>query len=205
MLYIDLEEHTNHAKVIKDCYLDIDQLDFIKSIYSMGCLPNDEERDYQHDSNEVLKYFLTRLNRFPLFVTFGGGFTNEEVEPFFQKENLFYTKIQPDKSSLFYSVQVNDASELERLLDETYWYAAVNDFYFLSFTNLLTFERKIVKGWFFKKERIVPVIHATEEMSFITMEHDFMGYYLFSNEACFDTEEKVKSFLPKGDGIDYYE
>lgn len=205
MLYIDLEEHTNHAIVIKDRNLDIDQPGAIKSIYSMGCLPNDEKRDYQHDSNEVLKHFLTRLNRFPIFVTFGGGFTNEEVEPFFHKENLCYTKIQPDKSSLFYSVQVNDASELERLLDETYWYAAVNDFYFLSFTNLLTFERKIVKGWFFKKERIVPVIHATEEMSFITMEHDFRGYYLFSNEACFDSEDKVKAFLPKGEGIDYYD
>ncbi|AHA31345.1 hypothetical protein [Exiguobacterium sp. MH3] len=205
MLYIDLEEHTNHAKVIKDRYLDIDQPDAIKSIYLMGCLPNDEERDYRHDSNEVLKYFLTRLNRFPLFVTFGGGFTNEEVEPFFQKENLCYTKVQPDKSSPFYSLQVNDASELERLLDETYWYAAVNDFYFISFTNLLTFERKMVKGWFFKKERIVPVIRATIEMSFITMEHDFMGYYLFSNEACFDSEDKVKAFLPKGEGIDYYD
>ena len=111
MLYIDFEEHTNHAKVIKDRYLDIDQPDAIKSIYSMGCLPNDEKRDYQHDSNEVLKYFLTRLNRFPIFVTFGGGFTNEEVEPFFQKENLCYTKIQPDKSSPFYSVQVNDKSD----------------------------------------------------------------------------------------------
>ncbi|WP_394679578.1 hypothetical protein [uncultured Exiguobacterium sp.] len=205
MLYIDFEEHTNHAKVIKDRYLDIDPPGAIKSIYSMGCLPNDEKRDYQHDSNEVLKHFLTRLNRFPIFVTFGGGFTNEEVEPFFQKENLYYTKIHPDKSSLFYSVQVNDASELERLLDETYWYAAVNDFYFLSFMNLLTFERKMVKGWFFKREQIVPVIHATKEMSFITMEHDFMGYYLFSNEACFDSGDKVKAFLPKGEGIDYYD
>ncbi len=205
MLYIYLDEHTNHAKVVKDHYLDIDPPGAVKSIYSMGCIPNDEKRDYQNDSNEVLKHFLTRLNRFPLFVTFGGGFTNEEVEPFFQKENLCYTKVQPDKSSPFYSVQVNDASELERLLDETYWYAAVNDFYFISFTNLLTFERKMVKGWFFKREQIVPVIHATKEMSFITMEHDFMGYYLFSNEACFDTEDKVKAFLPKGDGIDYYD
>ena len=57
MLYIDLEEHTNHAKVIKDRNLDIDQPGAIKSIYSMGCLPNDEKRDYQHDSNEVLKHF----------------------------------------------------------------------------------------------------------------------------------------------------
>ncbi|WP_214860525.1 hypothetical protein [Exiguobacterium sp. s161] len=205
MLYIYLDEHTNHAKVVKDHYLDIDPQGAVKSIYSMGCIPNDEKRDYQHDSNEVLKHFLTRLNRFPLFVTFGGGFTNEEVEPFFQKENLYYTKVQPDKSSPYYSVQVNYISELERLLDETYWYAAENNFYFISFTNLLTFERKMVKGWFFKKKRIVPVIRATKEMSFITMEHDFMGYYLFSNEACFDSEDKVKAFLPKGESIDYYE
>lgn len=37
---------------------------------------------------------------------------------------------------------------------------------------------KVVKGWFFKREVIVPVIRATKEMSFITMEYDFMGYYL---------------------------
>ena len=205
MLDVYFEKHVDHAKVIKDRCLYIDQPELINFIYSIDGIPEDETGSYQEASNRALKHFLMRLNRFPLFVTFGGGFTNEEVEPFFQKENLFYTKIQPDKSSPFYSVQVNDASELEHLLDETYWYAAVNDFYFLSFTNLLTFERKMVKGWFFKRELIVPVIHATKEMSFITMEHDFMGYYLFSNEACFDSEDKVKAFLPKGEGIDYYD
>ncbi|MGX8237317.1 hypothetical protein [Exiguobacterium undae] len=42
-------------------------------------------------------------------------------------------------------------------------------------------------------------------MSFITIEHDFIGYYLFSHEACFDTEDKLKAFLPEDDGIEYYE
>ncbi len=32
-----------------------------------------------------------------------------------------------------------------------------------------------------------------------------MGYYLFSNEACFDSEDKVKAFLLRGEGIDYYD
>ncbi len=205
MLYIYLEEHINHTKVIKDRYLDIDEPERIKSIYSMGCIPNDEKRDYQDDSNDVLKHFLMRLNRFPIFVTFGGGFTDEDIELFFQREKLPYTKFSPDKRRPYYSVQVNDASELELLLDETYWYAAANDFYFLSFTNLLTFELRMVKGWFFRKERVIPVVHTTEEMSFITIEHDFMGYYLFSNEVCFDKEGKVKALLPEGDGIDYYE
>lgn len=205
MLYIYLEKHTGHKKMIKDCYLEIDKSDRIKSIYSMGCIPNDEKRDYQADSNDVLKHFLIRLNRFPIFVTFGGGFTDEDVEAFFQQEKLSYTKFQPDKRRPYYSVQVNDASELKRLLDETYWYAAANDFYFLSFKNLLTFESRIVRRWFFKREMIVLVVNTTEEMSFIRIEHDFMGYYLFSNEACFDTEDKVKAFLPEGDGIDYYE
>lgn len=205
MLYIYLEEHIDHPKVIKDRYLEIEEPDRIKSIYSMGCIPNDEKRDYQADSNDVLKYFLKRLNRFPIFVTFGGGFTDEELEPFLQREDLSYTKIQPYKRRSYYSVQVNDVSELERLLDETYWYAAANDFYFLSFKNFLTFESKMIRRWFFKREMIVPVVNTTEEMSFITIEHDFMGFYLFSNEACFDTEDKVKTFLPEGDGIDYYE
>ncbi|WP_290749854.1 hypothetical protein [Exiguobacterium sp. UBA3968] len=199
------ENRMDHAQVFKDRYLYVDRPERIDFIYSIDGIPEDETGSYQEASNRVLKYFLMRLNRFPLFVTFGGDLITDKIEPFFQKENLLYTKIQPDKSSPFYSVQVNDASELEHLLDETYWYAAVNDFYFISFTNLLTFEQKMVKGWFFKKERIVPVIRATKEMSFITMEHDFMGYYLFSNEACFDTEDKVKAFLPKGEGIDYYE
>jgi len=205
MLYIYLEKHTDHKKMIKDRYLEIDKSDRIKSIYSMGCIPNDEKRDYQADSNDVLKHFLVRLNRFPIFVTFGGRFTDEDVEAFFQQEKLSYTKFRPHKRRPYYSVQVNDASELERLLDETYWYAAANDFYFLSFKNLLTFESRIVRRRFFKREMIVPVVNTTEEMSFITIEHDFMGYYLFSNEACFDTEDKVKAFLPEGDGIDYYE
>ncbi len=156
MLYIDLEEHTNHAKVIKERYLDIDQPGAIKSIYSMGCIPNDEKRDYQRDSNDVLKHFLTRLNRFPLFVTFGGGFTNEEVEPFFQKENLLYTKIQSDKSSPYYSLQVNDASELERLLDETYWYAAVNDFFSYRLRISCRLSREWSKDGFSKKNVSFP-------------------------------------------------
>ncbi len=205
MLYIYLEEHKDHKKMIKHSYLDIDEPEYIKSIYSMGCIPNEEKRDYQADSNDVLKHFLIRLNRFPIFVTFGGGFTDEDIELFFQREKLSYTKFSPDKRRPYYSVQVNDASELELLLDETYWYAAANDFYFLSFTNLLTFELRMVKGWFFRKERVIPVVHTTEEMSFITIEHDFMGYYLFSNEVCFDKEDKVKALLPEGDGIDYYE
>jgi len=205
MLYIYLEEHKDHKKMIKHSYLDIDEPEYIKSIYSLGCIPNEEKRDYQADSNDVLKHFLIRLNRFPIFVTFGGGFTDEDIELFFQREKLSYTKFSPDKRRPYYSVQVNDASELELLLDETYWYAAANDFYFLSFTNLLTFELRMVKGWFFRKERVIPVVHTTEEMSFITIEHDFMGYYLFSNEVCFDKEDKVKALLPEGDGIDYYE
>ncbi|QNR20942.1 hypothetical protein HNY42_08335 [Exiguobacterium sp. Helios] len=131
------------------------------------------------------------------------GIPDEEVEPFFQKNNLSYTKFRPNKHP-YYSVQVNHARELELLLDETYWYAAANDFYFLSFTHLLTFEQRMIKEWFFKKERIVPVIHTTEEMSFITIAHDFSGYYLFTNEDCFDTEEKVKSVFPDDGTIEFY-
>ncbi|WP_026828552.1 hypothetical protein [Exiguobacterium artemiae] len=193
----------DHAKVIKDRYLYIDQPERIDFIYSMDGTPDDEKGSYQIASNRVLKQFLTRLNRFPIFITFGGVFTEDEVEPFFQENNLSYTKFRPNKRP-YYSVQVNHARELELLLDETYWYAAQNDFYFLSFTNLLTFELRMVKGWFFKKERIVPVIHTTEEMSFITIEGDFMGYYLFSNEACFDTEDKVKSVFPDDGIIKFY-
>ena len=161
-------------------------------------------RDYQGASNRVLKQFLTRLNRYPVFVTFGEVFSDDEVEPFFQENNLSYTKFRPNKRP-YYSVQVNHARELELLLDKTYWYAAQNDFYFLSFTSLLTFESRMVKGWFFKKERVVPVVNTTEEMSFITIEHDFMGYYLFSNEACFDTEEKVKSVFLDDGTIEFYD
>lgn len=141
----------NHAQVFKDRYLYVDRPERIDFIYSMGCLPDMEtKRDYQGDSNRVLKQFLTRLNRYPIFVTFGGGFTDEEVEPFFQKHDLSYTKVRPNKN-LYYSVQVHDASELELLLDETYWYGAVNENFFISFTNLLTFELRMVKGWFFKR------------------------------------------------------
>lgn len=201
MLDVYFEKHVDHEKVIKDRCLYINQPERINFIYSIDGIPEDETGSYQEASNRALKQFLTRLNRFPIFITFGGSFTDEEVEPFF---NLSYTKVRPNKN-LYYHVQVHNATELELLLDETYWYGAVNEDFFISFTNLLTFERRIIKGWFFKKERIVPVIRATKEMSFITMEHDFMGYYLFSNEACFDTEDKVKAFLPKGDGIDYYE
>ena len=193
----------DHAKVIKDRYLYIDQPERIDFIYSMDGTPDDEKGSYQIASNRVLKQFLMRLNRFPIFITFGEVFTEDEVEPFFHENNLSYTKFRPNKR-LYYSVQVNHARELELLLDETYWYAAQNDFYFLSFTNLLTFELRMVKGWFFKKERIVPVIHTTEEMSFITIEGDFMGYYLFSNEACFDTEDKVKSVFPDDGIIKFY-
>jgi len=204
MLDVYFEKHMDHAKVIKDRYLYIDQPERIDFIYSMDGIPDDEKGDYQGASNRVLKQFLTRLNCYPVFVTFGEVFWDDEVEPFFQKNNLSYTKFQPNKR-LYYSVQVNHARELELLPEETYWYGAQNDFYFLSFKNLLTFESRIVRRWFFKREMIVPVVNTTEEMLFIRIEHDFMGYYLFSNEACFDTEDKVKTFLPEGDGIEYYE
>lgn len=204
MLDVYFEKHVDHSKVIKDRRLYIDQPERINFIYSIDGIPEDETGSYQEASNRALKHFLMRLNRFPLFVTFGGDLINENIEPFFQKENLLYTKIQPDKSSPYYSLQLNDTSKLERLLDETYWYAAENNFYFLSFTNLLTFERRMVKGWFFKKERTVPVIRVKKEMSFITMEHDFMGYYLFSNEPCFNTEDKVKAIFPDDGTIEFY-
>ncbi|MGX9807754.1 hypothetical protein ACV3PA_10995 [Exiguobacterium acetylicum] len=42
-MHIYIEEHQNHAKVIKERYLDIDQPGSIKSIYSMGCIPNEEK------------------------------------------------------------------------------------------------------------------------------------------------------------------
>ncbi|MGI1807078.1 hypothetical protein ACRPK8_15230 [Exiguobacterium sp. TDN 0502] len=57
MLDVYFEKHVDHAKVIKDRCLYIDQPERINFIYSIDGIPEDETRSYQEASNRALKQF----------------------------------------------------------------------------------------------------------------------------------------------------
>ena len=70
-MYIYIEEHQNHAKTIKEYHLMMRGQDRIKTIFSFEYGNDDSNEDEFISHEKVLTQFFTRLNRFPVYLSFG--------------------------------------------------------------------------------------------------------------------------------------
>ncbi len=157
---IYIEEMQNHVKTVKEYHLTIKGQDRIKSIFSFEYYNDDSNEDEVISDEKVLTRLFTRLNRFPVYLSFG-----------------FHELIDLEKTDLLSTVKDNG-------------------YYLISLTNLLKFEKRKVRRWFIKKERLVPVVDMIEPTTFFKISFDFENVLIFSNETDFDTLEKIEALFP---------
>ena len=164
----------------------------------------DGEDELKHNK-EFLLQFLTHQNKYPLFLTFEDY--DDKYTNFLRENKLEFTlnvlKKTKNKSDYYFTVKIPDADTLAFLLNETYWLASQDNFYWLSFSANLVFELVKVKEWIMVMYRPAPTFEMDSNSTIITTDHDGLGFRLLSNEEKYETLESFLKNLPKDTTITY--
>ena len=199
-MYIYIEEHQNHAKTIKEYHLMMRRQDRIKAIFSFEYDNDDSNEDEFISHEKVLTQFFTRLNRFPVYLSFGfhelTDLEKEDLMSTVKHKQLPYTEISITKRETYMTVEMNQPVDLLQVLAKSISLASNNGYYLIAFTDLLKFETRRVRRWLIKKERVVPVIDMTKPTTFFKTGFDFENILIFSNETDFDAFEKIEALFP---------
>jgi len=199
-LKIYIEEMQNHVKTVKEYHLTIKGQDRIKSIFSFEYYNDDSNEDEVISDEKVLTRLFTRLNRFPVYLSFGFheliDLEKTDLLSTVKDKQLSYTKTSITKRETYMTVEVNHPTDLFQVLTQSITMANDNGYYLISLTNLLKFEKRKVRRWFIKKERLVPVVDMIEPTTFFKISFDFENVLIFSNETDFDTLEKIEALFP---------
>jgi len=199
-LKIYIEEMQNHVKTVKEYHLTIKGQDRIKSIFSFEYYNDDSNEDEVISDEKVLTRLFTRLNRFPVYLSFGFheliDLEKTDLLSTVKDKQLSYTKTSITKRETYMTVEVNHPTDLFQVLTQSITMANYNGYYLISLTNLLKFEKRKVRRWFIKKERLVPVVDMIEPTTFFKISFDFENVLIFSNETDFDTLEKIEALFP---------
>lgn len=200
-MQIYIEEKLDHAKTIKEYHVLMKGKERLKTIFSFEYYNEDSNEDEIISDEEVLTQLFTRLNRFPVYLSFGfHELTDSEIEDVMstvRRRKLLYTQTSINKRETYMIIEVNQPKDLHQVLTTSLSVASYNGYYLISLTNLLSFETRKVRRWFIKKERLVPVIDLTEPTTFFKIGFDFENVLIFSNEVCFDALEKIEAFFPE--------
>jgi hypothetical protein len=167
----------------------------------------------EFEQNQIyLQEFLNAQGKYPVYITF--IVYDDQVEEYgklLKDKGLEYQLIYLEEKRTYYdftgrhqyhppcfTAKVSDLKSLKFLIGETYWLPTQNEFYFISYSDILGFEQKVVREWGRKKQRSVPKVKIIEKTTFITVAHDGQGFYLFSNDEMFSTLDGLCSRLPEG-------
>ena len=192
-MQIYIEEKPDHAKTIKEYHVVMKGQDRLKAIFSVEYY-NEDSNEYEIISDEeVLTQLFTRLNRFPVYLSFGlHELTDSEIEDVMstvRQRKLSYTQTSINKRETYMIIEVNQPEDLLQVLEKSLSLASYNGYYLISLTNLLKFETRSTRRWFVKKERLVPVVDMMEPTTFLKIGFDFENVLIFSNEVFFPEDE----------------
>lgn len=200
-MQIYINEMQKHAKTIKEYHLTMRGQDRIKSIFSFEYYNDDSNEDEVISDEKVLTRLFTRLNRFPVYLSFGfhelTDLEKTDLLSTVKDKQLSYTKTSITKRETYMTVEVNHPTDFFQVLTQSITMANYNGYYLISLTNLLKFEKRKVRRWFIKKERLVPVVDMIEPTTFFKISFDFENVLIFSNETDFDTLEKIEALFPE--------
>lgn len=200
-MQIYIKEMQKHAKTIKEYHLTMRGQDRIKSIFSFEYYNDDSNEDEVISDEKVLTRLFTRLNRFPVYLSFGfielTDLEKTDLLSTVKDKQLSYTKTSITKRETYMTVEVNHPTDFFQVLTQSITMANYNGYYLISLTNLLKFEKRKVRRWFIKKERLVPVVDMIEPTTFFKISFDFENVLIFSNETDFDTLEKIEALFPE--------
>lgn len=179
----------------------------IKAVYFINEGSHD---DYVEGNKDYLIDFLITQDKYPLYLTL--VYIDDEPQEiikflidnkidyelkYLEEKRAYYTLFKKHQyHPPCFTVQINDAYSLRQIIDETYWLAAQNDFYAISYSNNIVFKQEMVKEWGKPRERSIPGFRIENDTTFVTVTHDGNGFYLFSNEEKFSTVKALCMHLP---------
>lgn len=150
-MHIYIEEQQNHAKTIKEYHLTVKGQDRITSIFSFEYYDDDSKEDEVISYEIVLTQLFSRLNRFPLYLSFGfhelTDLEKEDLLSTLKHKQLPYTEILITKRERYMIVEVNQSTDLLQILAKTISLARNNGYYLIAFTDVLKFETRRVRRW----------------------------------------------------------
>lgn len=197
-----LKENGRHMKIIGD----------VKAVYYIGDFA---EGNPVGRNKSYLLEFLKNQNTFPLYFTFVHFSDDiEETVSGLVENNIPYSLSYLEETNTYYdltgkhqyhppcfSVEATDWRSAELVLSFTYWLAASNEFYSISTARNLSFQSVEVKGWRRTEKHSAAVYATGTRTTFITIDQDGRGFYLYSNEDKYRSVENLLKTLPAGSTI----
>ncbi|HEK9103715.1 hypothetical protein KFD70_02575 [Bacillus pfraonensis] len=205
-VWIQKEEMNEHFLDKLNRSLKIDG--HISAIYFMS---KGIEGDYVEHNKALLQNFLITHNTYPLYLTFAYYDDYEAIQSTLDTLGIIYTLTFLDEVQTYwtsgqhihypppcFTIQIDNSNVLALALEKTFWLASQNEFYAISNSKNLSFSLETIYEFRRKKERSVPYFKIEKDTTFITIAHDGLGYYLFSNLEKYSTLESLCANLPKG-------
>ncbi|MCA1061444.1 hypothetical protein LCL96_21235 [Rossellomorea aquimaris] len=160
-----------------------------------------EYDDYDDETRQFLYDFICKQALFPVFLTFEPyNDLTEEIEFAFQKECIqYFLKFESTKKNSFpvFKVIINDAHTLKLILEETFWIASSNQFYSISFSDIISYKLEIKEGVFGgKKSYMFPCFNMKNTTTILKLWHDGQGCNLYTNDPRYSTIEMLTNHLP---------
>ncbi|MEN1935191.1 hypothetical protein AAIE21_06135 [Paenibacillus sp. 102] len=197
----------------------LDRLNRSLKIYGHICaiyfISKGTEGDYVEENKIFLQNFLITNNTYPLYLTFTYYADYETIQFTLDKLEITYTLNFLDEVQTYwtsnqhihyhppcFTIQIANSNELTLALEATFWIASQNEFYAISNSQNLFFSLETTYEFRRKKERSVPHFKTEKDTTFITIAHDGLGYYLFSNLEKYSTLESLCANLPKGTALE---
>lgn len=162
-----------------------------------------EYEDYDDTTRDFLYSFICTQNSFPIFLLmepYSDQLT--ELEKLLKDNDISFTfRVEGIQNKTFpvLKIMLKDAKALQLLLEATFWMAASNQFFALSFSDNGTY-KSTKKNSIWKRENpyMIPFFHMKEAATVIRVWHDGRGFNLYTSDSRYRTFESLISHLPEG-------
>ncbi|PFA25241.1 hypothetical protein CN373_01795 [Bacillus cereus] len=205
-VWIQKEEMNEHFLDKLNRSLKIDG--HINAIYFMS---KGTEGDYVEHNKVLLQNLLIAHNTYPLYLTFTYYDDYEMIQSTLNKLGITYTLSFLEEIQTYwtanqninyhppcFTIQIDHSNALILALEATFGITTQNEFYAISNSQNLSFPLETIYEFRRKKEHSIPHFKTEKDTIFITIAHDGLGYYLFSNLEKHSTLEHLCANLPKG-------
>ncbi|MFP3355806.1 hypothetical protein R0K17_00480 [Planococcus sp. SIMBA_143] len=167
---------------------------------------NDEY--YDVETQEILTHFLIAQNRFPIHLTielFSGVF--DELKTSFQKQGINHSITNEQKgrkNTIVFRAILENPAALSFAIAKTFWIACANQFYAISYPDILSYATVQSTGWFGRKKQLLrPHVNIQSPSSLIVIWHDGQGFNLYTDEEKYSTPRNLADHFPSDTPIEF--
>ncbi|WP_214855092.1 hypothetical protein [Exiguobacterium sp. s166] len=181
-----------------------------QTVYEVMCYDHAVDSYMSELTEKVLCDVLVRYDCFPLYITTSFNELREDdlhildrlkLRPLNCHEHPRYEGNQR-RTDFYCCIEVLNANDLHFVLAETFFRAAWNETFIITFTRPM-YQLKISGKWIFKEAEYTHVLDARDGLPFILPSHDALGFMWFANGDVFKTVDQLKTILPDNYEIDH--